>query len=449
MAMELQEHLLTRRLNEILAFTNGNDLTVELSTEDISWELGPLLQTGVVHKVAELSVSRTAREILNMAPPMFEIPNESRMPYEHYYDEEDFDDENFIDEQNLNVEFKDPYAGYPTWGGREGFEENNRMGSRPVPVYLDDGDGKPLESDYHHAEEIDGVEALAWYAPMSVSESGWGIFIRRGAAAHLAEHRFGAMESRYEAWMLAMKVLVAHEYFHYLSQYHCDRLSIDTPKEDKYLAYLADWMKSPKDGVEEAVANAFALNKIPKSEKKMVEGWFDALPHPYSNYKKFESATDFMFGKAHLAAQQEYFSTYVKEGLNPSTGERYDPKPIVPVPIFIVDDMHPGTPGPKMVSFEDIQIHERVQKLFSKNKIDRDIQHALRKFIDEIRGQTFQRLNLHGFRRTKDKKHWRFELPRKHRGYITQLESRNGWCVVHVGSHKKYDKYADKHGLRC
>ena len=91
------------------------------------------------------------------------------MPYEHYYDEEDFDDENFIDEQNLNVEFKDPYAGYPTWGGREGFEENNRMGSRPVPVYLDDGDGKPLESDYHHAEEIDGVEALAWYAPMSVS----------------------------------------------------------------------------------------------------------------------------------------------------------------------------------------------------------------------------------------------------------------------------------------
>ena len=67
---------------------------------------------------------------------MFEIPNESRMPYEHYYDEEDFDDENFIDEQNLNVEFKDPYAGYPTWGGREGFEENNRMGSRPFPSTL-------------------------------------------------------------------------------------------------------------------------------------------------------------------------------------------------------------------------------------------------------------------------------------------------------------------------
>lgn len=449
MATELQEHLLTRRLNEILAFTNGNDLTVDFSTEDISWELGPLLQTGVIHKVAELTATKTAREFLNMAPPMFEIPNESRMPYEHYYDEEDFDDENFVDEQNLNVEFKDPYPDFRPWKGREEFSDYNRRRPEPVPVFLDDGDGKPAESDYQRAQEIDGVEALAWYAPMSVSESGWGIFIRRGAAAYLAEHRFGDMESRYEAWMLAMKVLVSHEYFHYLSQYHCDRLSIETPKEDKYLTYLADWMNSPKVGVEEAVANAFALSKIPKSEKKMVERWFDDLPHPYSDYKKFKSATYFMFGKAHLAAQQEYFSSYVEEGLNPSTGERYDPKPIAPVSIFIVDDMHPGTPGPKMVSFDDIQIHERVEKLFSKNKIDRDIQRALKKFIDKIRGQTFQRLNLHGFRRTKDKTHWRFELPRKHRGYITQLENRNGWCVIHVGSHKKYDKYAEKHGLRC
>ena len=96
MATELQEHLLSRRLNEILAYTNQNGMTVDLTTEDISWELGPLLQTGVIHKVAELSVSKTARELLNKAPPMFEIPNESRMPYEHYYDEEDFADENFM-----------------------------------------------------------------------------------------------------------------------------------------------------------------------------------------------------------------------------------------------------------------------------------------------------------------------------------------------------------------
>ena len=129
---------------------------------------------------------------------------------------------------------------------------------------------------------------------MNVSESGWGIFIRKVQLPILLNTDLETMESRYDAWMLAMKVLVAHEYFHYLSQYHCDRLSIDTPKEDKYLRYLADWMKSPKDGVEEAVANAFALNKIPKSGKEDGRRWFDALPHPYSDYKPFESATDFM-----------------------------------------------------------------------------------------------------------------------------------------------------------
>ena len=449
MATELQEHLLTRRLNEIFAYTNANKLTVDLSTEETSWELETLLNTGVVHKVAELSATKSTKQFLNDAPPLFEIPNESRMPYEYYYDEEEFSEENFIHEENLNVEFDDPYSNLNPWRREEGAGDIDRRWPEYLPVFLDDGDGNAVESNYHRAQGIDGVEALAWYAPMSISTSGWGIFIRRGAAAHLAEHRFSEVESRYDAWMLAMKVLVSHEYFHYLSQYHCDRLAVDMPKENKYLSYFEDWMKNPKDGVEEAIANAFALSKLTKSEKKPVERWFDDLPHPYSGYIAWNSSEDLKHGKAHLAAQQEYFGTYLDDEVNPSTGGRYDIKPTVPVPIFIVDDSHPDSPGPKMVSFAEINIHSRVEKLFSKNKIDRDIQHALQKFVNEIQGQTFQRLNLHGCKRTKDKRHWRFELPRKYRGYITQLENRNGWCIVHVGPHNKYDKYADKHGLRC
>ena len=78
---------------------------------------------------------------------------------------------------------------------------------------------------------------------MNVSESGWGIFIHR-----VRQHILQNIDL--EAWrvatglVLAMKVLVAHEYFHYLSQYHCDRLSIDMPNEEKYLRYFGDWMKS-------------------------------------------------------------------------------------------------------------------------------------------------------------------------------------------------------------
>lgn len=448
MATELQEHLLTRRLNEILAYINQNGMKVDFITEDISWELGPLLQTGVIHKVAELTASKTAREFLNKAPPMFEIPNESRMPYDHYYDEEDFADENFIDEEYLNVEFDDPYVDYPAWVGPDEINENNRMSPEPVPVFLDEGGGPAVESDYHQAQRADGVEALAWYAPMNVSESGWGIFIRKGSAAYLAEHRFGDMESRYEAWILAMKVLVAHEYFHYLSQYHCDRLSIDMPNEEKYLRYFEDWMKNPTDGVEEPVANAFALSKLAKKEKEMVANWFDTLPHPYSAYRPYTSTKGQALGKAHLAAQQEYFAKYVEDDINPSSGQRYDPKPLVPVPIFIVDDMYPGTPGPKMVSFDDIHIHKKVIKSKRSGSIPGDVWGAFLDLINELRGNSFDRLSRHGFVRTKNKSLWRFELPRKFRGYMTQISDRNGWSVVFVGKHADYDKFSKKHGCR-
>ena len=68
---------------------------------------------------------------------MFEIPNESRMPYEHYYDEEDFADENFIDEENLNVEFARPLRRLPpVWDGPDDFNKNSRMRSRTYSSFF-------------------------------------------------------------------------------------------------------------------------------------------------------------------------------------------------------------------------------------------------------------------------------------------------------------------------
>ena len=119
------------------------------------------------------------------------------------------------------------------------------------------------------------------------------------------------------------------------------------PNEEKYLRYFGDWMRNPAIGVEEAVANAFALSKTAKKEKNIVGKWFDTLPHPYSAYKPYTTMKGLARGKAHLAAQQEYFAKYVEDDINPFSGQRYDPKPLVPVPIFIVDDIHPGTPGRK------------------------------------------------------------------------------------------------------
>ena len=92
---------------------------------------------------------------------MFEIPNESRMPYEHYYDEEDFADENFMDEENLNVEFADPYEGYPVWNGPSDFNENNRMGPNPFQCFSMTGTVESWSPTINRLNVHDGVEALA------------------------------------------------------------------------------------------------------------------------------------------------------------------------------------------------------------------------------------------------------------------------------------------------
>ena len=168
---------------------------------------------------------------------------------------------------------------------------------------------------------------------LNVSES-VSIFIRKGSAAYLAEHRFGDMESRYEAWILAMKVLVAHEYFHYLSQYHCDRLSIDMPNEEKFLRYFGDWMRNPhrrRGGVAMHCAS-----KTAKKDKDIVGKGLTLIP--LFGLQTLHHNEGLARGKAHLAAQQEHFAKCVEDDISPSSGQRYDPKPLVPVPIFIVGD---------------------------------------------------------------------------------------------------------------
>ena len=72
-------------------------------------------------------------------------------------------------------------------------------------------------------------------------------------------------------------------------------------------------------------------------------------------------------GKAHLAAQQEYFAKYVEDDINPSSGQRYDPKPLVPVPIFIVDDTIRRTPGRK---WSRLTISTSTRKCSSRNVPD-------------------------------------------------------------------------------
>ena len=60
-------------------------------------------------------------------------------------------------------------------------------------------------------------------------------------------------------------------------------------------------------------------------------------------------------------------------------------------------------------------------------------------YINELRGNSFDRLSKHGFERNKIA---RDSTPRKFRGYMTQISDRNGWAVVFVGKHADYDKFS-------
>ena len=74
---------------------------------------------------------------------------------------------------------------------------------------------------------------------------------------------------------------------------------------------------------------------------------------------------------------------------------------------------------------------------------------ALRDFISKISGNSYDRYSEHGFVRAKDKIHWRFELPRKYRALMTQIQDTPGWTIVFVGSHREYDAYCKAKGVRC
>ena len=136
------------------------------------------------------------------------------------------------------------------------------------------------------------MDALAWYVPMNSDLGDWGIYIRRGAAAYIAERYLMNLPTRLDAWDLALRVLLLHEYVHFQSQLMCDRNAYFKPIENRYFDYLDAWMEQPEHGYEEAAANAIALHmsKADKDGKKGIKTWFDSQPRPYDQYHMFKGA---------------------------------------------------------------------------------------------------------------------------------------------------------------
>ena len=308
------------------------------------------------------------------------------------------------------------------------------------------------------------MEALAWYVPMNSDLGDWGIYIRRGAAAYIAERYLSELPTRLDAWDLALRVLLLHEYVHFQSQVMCDSNTFFRPVEAQYFDYLDAWMRQPWNGYEEAAANAIALyeSKASPVGKRGLKTWFKSQPEPYNMYHLFEGVKGNKVAKVAIALMHQDFEKgssrargfLLHEHLSSKqTGFK---KPSFPAQVYFVNDHHPTekTPHPslhvpKAVDFSRVSLHRDVRKNIKKNRFPKHVVKKLHDFRKKIQGKTFDRFEEHGFVRTKNKTHWRFELPSFHRGIMTQVQGQNGWEIVFVGSHPQYDEYSDAKGLRC
>ena len=470
-----------RRFREILHYLS--EFSENSQVDQNEYDAPLMIQSGILECLGD---GKDLNDLLETCGPLYEIPNESRHPSGFYnaqrfeerdeekmhedqliddgfeFDEEDYLDEAHVEGMYVDVEFSDPYADYPAWGG-----ENESRGRQWLPEHypvLSADEEEVAWSTYEHSNQREGMEALAWYVPMNSDLGDWGIYIRRGAAAYIAERYLSELPTRLDAWDLALRVLLLHEYVHFQSQVMCDSNTFFRPVEAQYFDYLDEWMRQPLNGYEEAAANAIALHKseAKKVEKRGIKTWFDTQPEPYNMYHLFEGSKGNKVAIAVIALMQQDF----KKGWITATTDRIREdisakqtgfkKPPFPARVYFVNDHlptdknpHPSLHVPKAVDFSRVSIHRDVIKRIKRNRFPKHVVKKLYNFRNKIQGKMFDRFEEHGFVRTKNKTHWRFELPAAHRGIMTQVRGQNGWEIVFVGSHSQYDAYSDAKGLRC
>ncbi len=481
MANEMPARL---RLRELMHYFSELQNNRQITQHE--YDVSAMVKSGFVEFLGE---GKNVDDLLERCGPLFQIPNDSRNPSEFYdtqnseefesektidvkpttggykFDEEEYLDEDHLEGMYVEVEFIDPYEGYPAWGNRhESIERQWTPEQYPV---LSASDEDVAWSTFEEMNRREGMEALAWYVPMNSDLGDWGIYIRRGAAAYIAERYLSELPTRLDAWDLALRVLLLHEYVHFQSQVMCDRNAYFKPVENRYFDYLRYWMEQPEYGYEEAAANAIALHmsKANKVGKKGLKMWFDLQPRPYDQYHIFKGGKGNKLAKTVIAMMHQDFQR-VRDIMDVSSNDlgtifnsdrpnRFK-KPPFPAQVYFVNDHHPTNMNPypslnvpKAVDFSRVSIHRDVLKRIKKNRFPKHVVEKLYNIRKKIQGKTYDRFEEHGFVRTKNKTHWRFELPSFHRGIMTQVQGQNGWEIVFVGSHPQYDAYSDAKGLRC
>jgi hypothetical protein len=156
-----------------------------------------------------------------------------------------------------------------------------------------------------------GTEALAWYISFHQSNN-WGIYFRVRGLIYLSnffktKHNVDDINERMK---IAFDILLYHELFHFLTDMTSAHMEI-LYKASVYNQYLKFLNDAPPTGalIEEPLANAEVLRRMPKKYHSKIEKIFSKHPDPYRQYGKFTSDIGYRDGKRKLGVIVRFHDT--------------------------------------------------------------------------------------------------------------------------------------------
>lgn len=173
------------------------------------------------------------------------------------------------------------------------------------PIFIDpEAEIPEIDDPLENEVRENGVEALAWYVPFHQSRK-WGIYFRMRGVYYLSNlfknpRNLNDVNERIKR---AYELLFYHEMFHFLAEITAAHMEMSyrKPLYNGYLKFLKK-TASKSLHIEEPLANAYALKRMPKRLHPRVKRFFSKQPSPYSEFNNFMQDTDFLIGKRKLGA---------------------------------------------------------------------------------------------------------------------------------------------------
>jgi len=196
-----------------------------------------------------------------------------------------------------------------------------------------------------------GTDALAWYVSFHQSRR-WGIYFRVRGISYLANllKTRSNRDDLNERIRNALDVLFYHEVFHFLTDMVSAHMEM-VFRKPHYLPYKNRY----SDFIEEALANAYVLRRVPKRYHSPIKRFFHQRPLRYREFSSYIQDTDFIMGKRKLGALLRRSSAAVIHPQVPSSLPRLDEpfwefsfnvdpeRVFLPeVPIYFVREKHPN-----------------------------------------------------------------------------------------------------------